>query len=178
MQEFDSGILLIQFGGNDAWRLESKYPPKRDYDHDGDVDWDDNDVRWALKYEEFRNNVKFYIDEARSMHYLPVLITSPNGKKFENGHIVDTRDADKYVKQMKDVGASENVMVLDLHKKSMQEYEKYGKTETDRIFDVCYFRNGNRDYNHFSPQGANIAAGWIRDLACEDPNSKLCREFK
>jgi len=163
MESLGGGILLIQFGGNDLHQLEEKYSDE------------------ALRYKHFKFNLQLYIDTARALNFTPVMITPPNSRDLgADGRVKDVREG--YPNAMKELGKSEGVRVLDLHKKSLEEFRKLSQNELDSNFGNCYRKNENgtisRDRTHFEEHGARTVARWIRDLACEDPNSKLCREFK
>lgn len=164
-QELDKlgkGILLIQFGGNDARLLHDKY-------HD-------------IEKEKaaFKANIRFYIDEAKKRHFTPVLITSIEKRILaDDGTLQHSRG--KFPLWMKEVGKANHVRVLDLNKKSYKEYAKT-VNQWDEMFGDCYSRwakdadgNPKKQDTHFGPKGAQIVAGWVRDLACEDANSTLCQ---
>jgi hypothetical protein len=183
MQSLNNGILLVQFGGNDAWRLNNKYPSRDangniiDYDGDGDGDAQDNVKRWEIIYGKFRDNIKFYIDEARQLNFTPVLITSPNPRiRGADGKIHNTRGG--FPKVMKDLAQSEGVRVLDLNQKTLEEYNKYTDQELDEKFCNCNNReSGKKEVTHYESKGARVVSGWIKGLACENSASRLCQQF-
>jgi lysophospholipase L1-like esterase len=189
MQELNKGILLIQFGGNDIVHLNVKYPYKEggdknnpiiDYNKDGIGNPADNITRWEIIYNEFQENVKFYIDEARALNFTPILITSPNSRELVDGTIINGRGG--FPLKMKELGQREGVKVLDLHQKTLNEYNAYIKTHTYEELNVkfgnCYKENGKKDYIHFEIQGARTVARWIKDMACEGGASELCNQLK
>jgi lysophospholipase L1-like esterase len=189
MQELNKGILLIQFGGNDIGHLQAKYPyheggdrnkPIIDYNKDGIGSPEDNNTRWEIIYNEYQENVKFYIDEARALNFTPILITSPNARDRVGGKIVNGRM--DFPLKMKELAQREGVRVLDLHQKTLDEYNAYIKAHTYEELNVkfgdCYKRNGAKDYTHFEIQGARTVARWIKDMACEGGASELCKQLK
>jgi lysophospholipase L1-like esterase len=189
MQELNKGILLIQFGGNDNGHLQAKYPfhedgnknkPIVDYNKDGVGDPADNITRWEIIYNEFQKNVKFYIDEAKALNFTPILITSPNARELVGGKIANGRL--DFPLKMKELGQREGVRVLDLHQKTLSEYNAYIKTHTYKELNVkfgnCYKRGGMKDYVHFEIQGARTVARWIKDMACEGGSDELCKQLK
>ncbi len=162
MKELGEGILLIQFGGNDQHFLQAKYP------HDLDS-----------QKKEFIPSVKFYIDEARALNFTPILVTSPETKRFDsNGNIVTWRDP--YPEWMKELARDEGIALIDLNKKSRVEFAKYGTQEAlNEKFGECYAGDYQDTTHYFSKEDALIVARWIRDLACgDDGSSLLCSQLK
>jgi len=53
--------------------------------------------------------------------------------------------------------------------KSWNKYE-----DSKAINDVLAYD----DNTHFSPKGAKIVAGWVKELICESNEEKLCGQFK
>ncbi len=184
MQKLGHGILLIQFGGNDAHHLEAQFPLLDangniiDYNHDGKLDrQSDNNARWQLKYNTFAKNLKLYLDEAKKLNFIPILITSPNARMVQNGSIPNTRG--DYPTIMKQLAQKEGVELLDLHQKTLQEYNALNKKqELEQIFPPCYRSDNSRDFVHFEKEGAQKVVKWIKELACSNPESKLCKEFQ
>jgi lysophospholipase L1-like esterase len=192
MEALGEGILFIQFGGNDAGHLANKYPthidniqekPLIDYDGDGDGDMDDVNIAWNLRYAEFRYNLKFFIDEARKLHFSPIMITSPNARIPDaNGRVKDSRGY--YPTVMKQLGEAENVRVLDLHALTLETYQTLSQAELDAQFANCYTKDGRKEYTHTEIQGARKIANWVIDLLCVDEDDMMagdvepCTQFK
>ena len=158
----NGGFLLIQFGANDP------------HHHVG------TDV--------FQDQLKAYIADARRLGLIPVLISPPNHRNHINSR--------PYAQYIKPVADSEDVLFLDLHQKSMDEWanyniDDYGEYEVEdrsgyqRLpkADILYGYleyHGHINNTHFSPTGADIVAGWVKDLACQsqrDDAKLLCRQF-
>jgi Raf kinase inhibitor-like YbhB/YbcL family protein len=164
----DGDFLLIQFGsGNDR-----NYYINQGYEH------------WQRSPEvknDFKSALKGYIDYARSLNLTPVLITSPGVRAFRNNEIQSWREP--LVSWVKEVSAEENVKLLDLNRKSKEVYQRmYNEagSSCDTIketFGECNLHDEHVDAVHFYSEGAKIAAKWLRDLACEDPNTPLCKQF-
>jgi lysophospholipase L1-like esterase len=174
----ERGYLLIQFGGNDANFYEKKYPSpfknNIDYNKDGTINDKDNNLRWQYKERDFKSALKFYIDEARNMGYEPVLITSINSRAVIDGVVKNNREP--YPTWMKDLAESEGVRVLDLNKKSLEEYNK-NINNLKEMYGSCKVY-GNDELVHYEPRGAKIVARWIKELSCQDKKSSLCKLFK
>ncbi len=160
----EGDFLLIQFGsGNDRgfYRVQN--------DLDGESD--------------FKNVLKFYINQAREMGLVPIFITNPNNRAFRNNTIQNWREP--YYTYTKEVAREKNVRFLDLNKKTRNEYQRLyneaGHSCNDEInqkFGACNIHDENVDAVHFYEAGAKIVAGWVRDLACEEPESGLCSQFE
>lgn len=158
------GFLLIQFGGNDLHEYDHAHLPE------------------AQRKRRFKSALKFYIRKARELGVTPVLITSVNWRKYDrNGNITDARR--NMPAYMKELGREEHVRVLDLYRKSFNYFATHEEEEVNSRLGQCshYRRDGSLiriDYTHFEPRGAKVVAGWIKELACEQPNSKLCQQFR
>jgi phosphatidylethanolamine-binding protein (PEBP) family uncharacterized protein len=152
MRALGEGIILIQFGG-------SNEDPSSD------------------NKSKFRENLKLYIDESRALGFTPVFITDIEKRiKDDNNHLVKSRRG--YPAWMKEVAAQEGVRVLDLNKKSYQEYDRLSEAQWDEKFGECYNQWSKRkEKTHLEVKGARLVASWIRDLACSDRSSKLCKQL-
>ncbi len=117
--------IFIQFGHNDQ-------PGKGDRSTDPDGD--------------FQDNLRKYIDEARSAGAIPVLITPVARRTFENGHAQTTLTP--YVEAMHRVAKEKNVALVDLHDASFRLYDQRGDEAT------AYFSPSADDRTHFSRPGA------------------------
>ncbi len=188
MKALKHGILLIQFGGNDAGHLAWDIPVHEDHDqnkpildrnNDGVGDNKDAEIAWNLRYKKFKDNLKFYVDEAKRVNFIPVFITSPNTKIIKDGKVKDNRGG--YPKEMIKLAKKESIMLLDLHKKTMDKFQtNYGSQQTlDNEFGECYWSSGQRESTHYEGRrAAKVIAGWVRDLACENPDKQFCRLLK
>jgi Raf kinase inhibitor-like YbhB/YbcL family protein len=162
MEELRRGMLLIQFGGNDPRHLQKKYPGA---------------TREQIG-EYFKENIRFYIDRAKELNFTPVLITSIEKRiREDNGDLKHSRG--RFPEWIKEIAEDENIRVLDLNKKSYEEFSKYTDAQWDEKFANCFGKWGGQKQNtHFEPKGAKIVASWLRDLACEDSDSKLCKQLR
>lgn len=152
MQKAPEGsFLLIQFGGNSK--------------------------RARLDEETFKASIRRYIDKAEKLKIIPVLITAldahdtyPEPKRYPYG---------KYMREL----ANENnkILLLDLLEKSNEEFKKLNQQELDKFGDCIHEGKRDKDPIHLSPNGANIVAGWVKDLACQSDRidgKELCSQFK
>jgi len=172
------GILLIQFGSGNENRLA---PVDTDYDGDGDVDSDDEVLRRALRETRFKQNIGFYINRARELNVLPILVTPPEGRLDVEGEPADGTHPDTrhpFPGYIHDLGDTYGVEVLDLHSKSNQEFAKYSDAKLLEQFGDCSYDSGYVDRVHYEPHGAMKVAGWVKELACDALNDKsLCAQF-
>jgi len=156
----NGGFLLIQFGSNES--------------------------RLNISYEDYKQKLKEYIYEARDLGYTPVLITPPGSRKADylKGNL--GRDIN-YIKRKRELAKEENVLLLDLFQKTLEDYNNSTEARLGyRFGNFAYTHNGGEfwhiDYTHYEPRGAKRVAGWIRDMACKqqfirtDANI-LCQQF-
>ncbi len=138
--------LLIQFGHNDESLDEDLHTEPG-------------------RFNTFYTYLKTYVDEAREMGVIPVLITSV--ERMYKG--VYTHG--EYPQTARDLATDENVLLLDLQEKSFYEFDQYESTEA--ILDVFHYD----DNTHFNPNGASIVSSWVKTLIC-DGDQTLCSLFK
>ncbi|WP_184334999.1 rhamnogalacturonan acetylesterase [Povalibacter uvarum] len=120
--------LLIQFGHNDQ------------------------KAQWPQTYAEaattYRDYLRAYIGEARRRGATPILITSPERRRFDDGgHIVNSHG--DYPEAVRAVAREESVAVIDLWSASKQFYESLGPQRAPRAF-----ADEGRDLTHHSDYGA------------------------
>src|SRR5688572_13891924 len=133
--------VFIQFGHND------EVPTKKSY----------------TTPEEFKNNLKRYIDETRSKNAMPVLFTSVARRKFDStGHIEGTHD--EYSELVRQVAVKEKVILIDLDKKSQALYQQLGVEKSQLLFlhlqksEHPNYPDGKEDKTHFTELGARLVA--------------------
>jgi len=151
MQALSKGILLIQYGANEPNTTDETI---------------------------FKVNIQNYIDKAKELHFIPVLITEIAKRiRKTDGKLKHIRG--DFPKWMKELATQNDLQVLDLHKKSYDEYSKHNIVQWHSMFTDCLGRwNGGKEENtHYEAKGAKIVASWIRDLACEKQESTLCKQL-
>jgi len=133
----EGDFLFIQFGHNDQ---------KSDVERFTDP---------ATTYPEY---LKRYIDAARSVQATPVLLTSVHRRYFDQaGKLVDTHK--DYLDAVRKLAADEQVLLIDLARKSKQLYEEIGEEGTKALLlwgepgEWINYSNGVRDNTHFQEQG-------------------------
>jgi len=120
--------LMIQFGHNDQKK-----------------EWPQTYVDADTTYQAY---LRAYIAEARRRGAVPVLITSPERRNFDDrGQITDSLEG--YPDAVRTVAREESVALIDLNAMSKTFYEALG---TQRA--PLAFRDGGRDKTHHSEYGA------------------------
>jgi pectinesterase len=104
--------LLIQFGHNDQ-------PGKGERSTDPQT--------------TYRQAMTQYVDEAKAAGIKPVLVTSLSRRNWDQDGLKIISSLQPWVDVVKEIAASKNVPVVDLHDRSIMEYEKMGKEGTKAI---------------------------------------------
>ncbi|MDP3434535.1 MAG: rhamnogalacturonan acetylesterase [Bacteroidota bacterium] len=107
----------------------------------------------------YKDELKYFMAEARKKGGKPVLVTSTNRRRFdENGKIINTLE--EYPKAMRQLAKEENVPLIDLNAMSKAFYEALGPEISKKAF-VHYPANSHpgqdkplADDTHFNPYGA------------------------
>jgi lysophospholipase L1-like esterase len=141
----NGAYLFIQFGHNDE-KLDESLHTK------------------TGRGNSYYNYLKSYVDQAREMGVIPVLVTSVERQYVNN------RDHGLYPQTMRELAVDEGVILLDLEERSFTEFAQYDSDEALwAVFD-------HDDHTHFNPNGAHIVAGWVKELACSE-DATLCSKF-
>ncbi|MBW8326954.1 MAG: rhamnogalacturonan acetylesterase [Prolixibacteraceae bacterium] len=107
----------------------------------------------------YKDELKYYISEARKKGGKPVLVTSTNRRRFdENGKIINTLE--EFPEAMRQLAKEENVPLIDLNAMSKAFYEVLGPEISKKAF-AHYLANTYpgqdkplADDTHFNPYGA------------------------
>ncbi len=110
-------------------------------------------------FTTYKDELKYYIREARKKGGIPILVTSTNRRRFdENGKIINTLE--DYPAAMRQLAKEEKVMLIDLNAMSKDLYEALGPENSKKAF-VHYPANSYQgqdkalaDDTHFNPYGA------------------------
>lgn len=107
----------------------------------------------------YKDELRYYIAEARKKGGKPVLVTSTNRRRFdENGKIINTLE--EFPEAMRQLAKEENIPLIDLNAMSKAFYEALGVENSKKAF-VHYPANSYpgqdkplADDTHFNPYGA------------------------
>lgn len=110
-------------------------------------------------FTTYRNELKYYINEARKKGGKPVLVTSMHRRRFDEvGKIINTLE--NYPEAMRQTALEESVPLIDLNAMSKHFYEAMGPENSKKAF-VHYAANSYQgqdkplaDDTHFNPYGA------------------------
>lgn len=153
---FKPDFILIQFGHNDS------HAKGRPESTDAATD--------------FKEYLRHFIGDARSIGAEPILITPPHRRQFDSdGHV--TQELRPYAQAMKEVGQEKNVPVIDLYARSGELFQSLGE---EKSTPYTMNQSGNNpeatgvkitsDRTHFTEIGAKALAGIIaKDLAEVNP---------
>jgi lysophospholipase L1-like esterase len=137
----DGDYVFIQFGHND------EVPSKKTYTTEA----------------EFRINLKQYVNEAKSKNAVPVLLTPMARRSFDSaGKIKGTHDV--YAQIVRDVAKQDNVVLLDMDKKTQALYQQLGVENSKLLFlhtqpgEHPNYPEGKEDNTHFNELGARLTA--------------------
>ncbi|WP_413376256.1 rhamnogalacturonan acetylesterase [Alkalihalobacillus sp. 1P02AB] len=136
-------LLLIQFGHNDQKTDQRGTTP-----------------------EEFKLNLKQYVEEARNKGAVPVLLSPVQRRYFsEGGKILNPHQG--YDEKVAELASEEEVDFIDLTKLSSEAYQRLGKEESKKWFmwlkpgEAPNYPEGNEDNTHFSENGARAISGIV-----------------
>lgn len=144
-------FLLIQFGHND-----------RDYSK-------------AERYtspDDYKNYLRIYVNEARALGVIPVLVTPMVMNAWRNGALrnVFTESGAEYVQSMKAVATELNVPLIDLNQKSWNFVNTIGVNYASRFIYHTYpageypnYPDGINDGTHFQEMGAIQMAKYVAE---------------
>jgi len=127
-------------------------------------------------FTTYKDELKFFIAEARKKGGKPVLVTSMHRRRFdESGQIVNTLE--NYPEAMRQTASEENVPLIDLNAMSKQFYEAMGPENSKKAF-VHYPANtypgqvkALADDTHFNPYGAyELAKCIVQSIRQNNPD--------
>jgi lysophospholipase L1-like esterase len=142
IQSAEAGdYVFIQFGHND------EVPTKKS----------------ATTEDEFTNNLIKFVRESKRKNAIPVLLTPVARRKFDStAQLEDTHTA--YSALVRRVAAEEQVILIDLDKKSQALYQQFGIEKSELLFlhlqkgEHPNYPDGKEDNTHFSESGARLVA--------------------
>jgi lysophospholipase L1-like esterase len=102
----------------------------------------------------FPENLARFVDEARAVGAVPILVTSMARRTFDKGKI--RGELAPWAEATKKVAAEKKVPLVDLFGRSVALLEKIGP-EASAAFDPVT-KDGKPDHTHLSPKGAEVMA--------------------
>ncbi len=110
-------------------------------------------------FTTYKDELKYFINEARKKGGKPVLVTSMHRRNFnEKGEIINTLD--NYPEAMRQTAQEENIPLIDLNVMSKKFYEAMGPEDSKKAFvhyPAATFPDQEKplaDNTHFNPYGA------------------------
>jgi lysophospholipase L1-like esterase len=137
----EDDYVFIQFGHND----ESKEKTDR-----------------YTTPDEYKTNLKRFIDESKQRKAIPILFTPVSRRKFKEGVAQETHL--EYSELVRQVAKETNVPFIDLDKKSQALYQKFGEEKSKLLFlqlvagEHPNYPEGKTDNTHFNELGAREIA--------------------
>ncbi|MCX8473886.1 MAG: rhamnogalacturonan acetylesterase [Sediminibacterium sp.] len=135
-------VVFIQFGHNDE-SIEKK-------------------ERYTTPVQ-FKTNLMQFIQDARLLDVLPILMTPVSRRKFDSvGNAVETHPI--YSQLVREVALTENVTCIDLDKLSKDLYQQLGAENSKYLFLMLAenehpnYPKGKIDNTHFNELGARLIA--------------------
>lgn len=105
---------------------------------------------------EFPENLRRYVAEARAAGSVPILITPMHRRMFDpSGR--PTRELEPYARATREVAASEDVPLIDLHQSSGDLLARLGEAGSTEL------TISDKDRTHFTAEGAAVMAGLVAD---------------
>lgn len=111
---------------------------------------------------QYKANLKLFIDEVKAKKANPVLFTPVSRRRFKDGKAVESHE--RYSSLVREVAASENVIFIDLDKKSIELYQQLGVEASKLLFlqlkpgEHPNYPEGKTDNTHFNELGARLIA--------------------
>lgn len=113
--------------------------------------------------EEYKNNLKLFIQAAKNKKAIPVLLTPVSRRYFDDaGNIKQTHEI--YSPLVREIAKEENVLWIDLDELSRKFYQQWGDERSKLLFmhldslEHPNYPNGRKDNTHFSELGARKIA--------------------
>lgn len=152
-QAAEGDYVMIQFGHNDEVKEKTD--------------------RYTTP-DEYKNNLTKFIKETKEIKAIPILLTPVSRRKFdEKGLALQTHEI--YSSLVREVAEKNEVILIDMDKKSIQLFQKFGVENSNLLFlklkpgEHPNYPDGKDDNTHFNELGARLVA----QLFLEDVNIKI-----
>ncbi len=152
-QAAEGDYVMIQFGHNDEVKEKTD--------------------RYTTP-DEYKNNLTKFIKETKEKKAIPILLTPVSRRKFdEKGVALQTHEI--YSGLVREVAAKNEVILIDMDKKSIQLFQKFGVENSNLLFlklkpgEHPNYPEGKDDNTHFNELGARLVA----QLMLEEVKNKI-----
>jgi lysophospholipase L1-like esterase len=152
-QAAEGDYVMIQFGHNDEVKEKTD--------------------RYTTP-DEYKNNLTKFIKETREKKAIPILLTPVSRRKFdEKGIALQTHEI--YSGLVREVAEKNEVILIDMDKKSIQLFQKFGAENSNLLFlklkpgEHPNYPDGKDDNTHFNELGARLVA----QLMLEEVKNKI-----
>jgi len=129
-------------------------------------------ARRTEPFSTFQDQLKLYLEAARSKQATPVLVTPVHRRYFkEDGTLQDTHG--DYITAIRELAAQEAVPLIDLAERSRRLFEQAGVEGTKDDFmwvlpgEFIHFPAGVEDNTHFQERGARRLAAQVVEAILE-----------
>lgn len=119
--------------------------------------------------DEYKLNLRRFVDETRKKNANPVLITPVARRRFREGKVIESHTV--YSALVREVASQENVPLVDLDQTSMELYQRIGEEASKLLFlqlqpgEHPNYPAGKDDNTHFNELGARLIAQLVlRDI--------------
>jgi len=152
-QAAEGDFVMIQFGHNDEVKEKTD--------------------RYTTP-DEYKNNLTKFIKETREKKAIPILLTPVSRRKFDDkGVALQTHEI--YSGLVREVAEKNEVILIDMDKKSIQLFQKFGVENSNLLFlklkpgEHPNYPDGKDDNTHFNELGARLVA----QLLLDDVSNKI-----
>ena len=152
-QAAEGDYVMIQFGHNDEVKEKTD--------------------RYTTP-DEYKNNLTKFIKETKEIKAIPILLTPVSRRKFdEKGLALQTHEI--YSSLVREVAEKNEVILIDMDKKSIQLFQKFGVENSNLLFlklkpgEHPNYPDGKDDNTHFNELGARLVA----QLMLEEVKNKI-----
>lgn len=143
--------ILINFGGND----QAGKGPARETDPN----------------TTYKQNIERYVDEARQIGAIPVII-APMCRRFFGADGTIHSSLEPYVDALKVVAKEKNAPLIDLHQMTIDYFEKVGQKVCESEYSPTA-ASGKLDRSHLTAKGGDVVGKMVVDeLATQVPALK------
>ena len=117
--------------------------------------------------DQFQTNLKKYVADSRSKGAIPILLTPVTRRSFKEGVLTNTHE--EYAQLVRDVATSEEVLLMDMTKITMDYISQLGEEKSKMLFmhlekgEHPNYPNGKSDNTHTNALGARKVAQLVLD---------------